>query len=69
MAAIQQFTLPKTVNDLSRFLGTINFYRRFIPKAADAQAILNSLKAGQKKNDKREIEWTIRFQRMQESAS
>lgn len=56
--AIQQYNLPKTVNELSRFLGMLNFYRRFIPKAAQAQAILNSLKSGQKKNDKTPIEWT-----------
>lgn len=58
VAAIQQCNLPTTVNDLSRFLGTLNFYRRFIPKAADAQAKLNALKSGQKKNDKRPIDWT-----------
>lgn len=38
--AINNFTRAETAKQLRRFLGMINFYRRFIPKAAEAQAPL-----------------------------
>lgn len=44
--AISDFPVPKTVRELRRFLGMINFYRRFIPKAAQIQAPLNALLTG-----------------------
>lgn len=44
--AISDFPIPKTVRQLRRFLGMINFYRRFIPNAAQIQAPLNALLAG-----------------------
>lgn len=44
--AIKSFPIPKTVKELRRFLGMINFYRRFIPNAAQDQGPLNSLLAG-----------------------
>jgi transposase InsO family protein len=43
---IKEFPLPKTARELRRFLGMINFYRRFIPKAAEIQAPLNNLLTG-----------------------
>ncbi|EHN00133.1 YGR109W-B-like protein [Saccharomyces cerevisiae x Saccharomyces kudriavzevii VIN7] len=33
-AAIREFLTPKTVKQAQRFLGTINYYRRFIPKCS-----------------------------------
>lgn len=44
--AIKDFTVPKTAKQLRRFLGMINFYRRFIPQAASIQAPLNALLTG-----------------------
>lgn len=44
--AIQTFPAPKTVRELRRFLGMLNFYRRFIPGAAKDQAPLNALLQG-----------------------
>lgn len=44
--AIRNFPVPKTVRELRRFLGMVNFYRRFIPSAADHQAPLNALLTG-----------------------
>lgn len=35
-----------------------NFYRRFIPKAAQTQALLNALISSSKKNDKTPIIWS-----------
>ena len=33
--AIQNFTTPTTVNQLEKFIGMLNFYHVFIPKAAE----------------------------------
>lgn len=44
--AIKEFPVPKTAKQLRRFLGMVNFYRRFIPHAAEIQAPLNSLLTG-----------------------
>lgn len=44
--AIKTFPVPKTVRELRRFLGMVNFYRRFIPEAAVHQAPLNLLLTG-----------------------
>lgn len=38
--AIKDFPLPKTAQGLRRFLGMLNYYRQFIPKAAQYQAPL-----------------------------
>lgn len=56
--AISEFSQPKTVSDMRRFLGMLNFYRRFIPKAAENQLLLNNFLVGAKKNDKSLINWT-----------
>lgn len=44
--AINEFPVPKTVKQLRRFLGMLNFYRRFLPHSASIQAPLNALLAG-----------------------
>lgn len=44
--AITEFPPPKTVRELRRFLGMLNFYRRFTPAAAQHQAPLNALLTG-----------------------
>lgn len=44
--AIKNFPQPKTVKELRRFLGMLNFYRRFIHNAAQHQAPLNALLTG-----------------------
>ena len=56
--AIVNYPRPRTIKDLRRFLGCLNFYRRFIPKAAELHAPLNTLLSGRKKNDNRQIVWT-----------
>ena len=55
--AIQNYVLPKTAQELKRFLALINFYRRFIPKAVHNQMKLQALIVGNKKNDTTEICW------------
>lgn len=58
VTVIQNYKQPKTVKELRRFLGMINFYRRWIPRAARSQGILNNYLKQSTKNDKRPIEWT-----------
>lgn len=55
---IQQFPPPKTVKGLRRFLGMINFYRRFIPNAAQNQAPLHSMLTGTKIKGSHPVQWT-----------
>lgn len=43
---IVDFPILKTVGEVRRFLGMANFYRRFIPKAAQIQAPFNALLTG-----------------------
>ncbi|CAB3374818.1 Hypothetical predicted protein [Cloeon dipterum] len=45
VAAIQEFPLPMTADKLARFLGMLNYYRRFVPKYAATLAPLNALLA------------------------
>ena len=56
--AIKNYPQPKTIVELRRFVGILNFYRKFIPNAAELQSPLNSLFKKSKKNDKTAIEWT-----------
>jgi cleavage and polyadenylation specificity factor subunit 1 len=39
--AIKDYNPPKTIKQLRRFLGILNFYHRFLPKAAEHQAPLD----------------------------
>ncbi|GFV79134.1 retrovirus-related Pol polyprotein from transposon 17.6 [Trichonephila clavipes] len=64
---IQNFPRPNTLTQLRRFLGMYNFYRRFIPKAADILAPLIKFLEGQtnkkkpsrpSKNPQTPLEWT-----------
>lgn len=56
--AIQDFPVPKNIKELRRFLGMLNFYRRFIPAAASIQAPLNELLTGPKTRGSQPIEMT-----------
>lgn len=58
VAVIESYPKPKNVQDLRRFLGIINFYRRFVPNAASHQAILHDCLKGSKKNDKSPVHWS-----------
>lgn len=55
---IANFPKPQNLKQLRRFLGTLNFYRRFIKGAAEHQAPLNELLKGSTRNDKRPVIWT-----------
>lgn len=56
--AITEFPPPKTVNGLRRFLGMLNFYRRFIPHAAEEQAPLHEMLSGPKIKGTTPLTWS-----------
>jgi hypothetical protein len=42
--AIRDFTIPRDVKAISRFISMVNFYHKFIPHFADIAATLNALR-------------------------
>uniref|UniRef100_A0A0K8W069 RNA-directed DNA polymerase n=1 Tax=Bactrocera latifrons TaxID=174628 RepID=A0A0K8W069_BACLA len=60
--AILSIEFPTTIKSLRRFLGTINFYKKFIKQAAEILALLNSLQEGAKVKNSQRIECTKQFQ-------
>lgn len=54
---ISNYPKPKTVRELRRFLGMLNFYRNCLPQQAELQSQLNKYLHNTKKNDKSPIEW------------
>lgn len=55
---IQDFPPPKTAKGLRRFLGMINFYRRFLPHAAEAQSPLHDMLSGPNVKGPTALTWT-----------
>lgn len=55
---IQDFPPPKTVKGLRRFLGMLNFYRRFQKNAAELQAPLHDVLAGPSVKGSSPVNWT-----------
>ena len=59
VSAINDFPLPETYKQLRRFIGMVNYYKRFIKDAANILAPLYDLLAGYKKlNRNRLIKWS-----------
>lgn len=56
--AISSFPKPKTIEELRRFLGMLNFYRDALPNQASKQLELNKLLHNTKRRDKTPITWT-----------
>lgn len=56
--AIDNFPRPNIRQELRRFIGMINFYRRFLPNAAETQLPLQKLLGPCIKNDKSIINWS-----------
>lgn len=56
--ALLDFKKPTNIQELRRFLGAVNFYRRYLPYAVATQAPLNEYLKESKKNDKRPLQWT-----------
>jgi hypothetical protein len=49
---------PKTISQLRCFLGILNFYRLFLPKAASIQAPVHDVLSGPKVNGSHPVTWT-----------
>ncbi|XP_034936590.1 uncharacterized protein [Chelonus insularis] len=56
--AIKNYPKPKTVSELRRFVGMINYYRCCIPRLAEKQVPLTEYLKKSLKNDKTIIEWS-----------
>lgn len=56
--AILEISKTNNIKELRRFLGMLNFYRRFISKAARIQAPLHQLFSGKTTTSKTPIIWT-----------
>jgi transposase InsO family protein len=55
--AILEFPQPQTCEELRRFLGMLNFYRKVVPRAAEVQREVNKLLLGPDKIKKTPLEW------------
>jgi hypothetical protein len=55
LQVMYDFLWPHTIKDLQRFLGMVNFYRRFLPKIAQILAPLTNLLKG--KDLPKELPW------------
>ncbi|GFT01418.1 retrovirus-related Pol polyprotein from transposon opus [Trichonephila clavipes] len=57
--AVLAYKQPETVGSLRKFLGLLNFYRRFLPKAAEQQYLLSEFLKGSKgKKDSKSLNWS-----------
>lgn len=56
--AILNFPAPKSIKQLQRFLGMVNFYHRFLPKITNFSAILYDFLALEQKSATKEFNWT-----------
>ncbi|GFS60878.1 retrovirus-related Pol polyprotein from transposon 17.6 [Trichonephila clavipes] len=57
--AVLDYKQPETVGSLRKFLGQLNFYRRFLPKAAEQQYLLSEFLKGSKgKKDSKPLNWS-----------
>ena len=56
--AIISFPKPADLTALKRYLGMLNFYRRFLTQCAELLKPLNSFLAGKNKQRNRSIQWS-----------
>ncbi|CAK1581092.1 unnamed protein product [Parnassius mnemosyne] len=62
VSAILNFPLPKNVRELRRYLGMLNFYRRFLPNAAQVQTPLHLLLKGENVKPSTLITWNPKLE-------
>lgn len=55
---LKNYPKPKTIDELRRFLATLNFYHRFLKDAALHQTPLHELCKGKNKKDKTPVIWS-----------
>ncbi|GFW41720.1 retrovirus-related Pol polyprotein from transposon 297 [Trichonephila clavipes] len=57
--AVLDYKQPETVGSLRKFLGLLNFYRRFLPEAAEQHYLLSEFLKGSKgKKDSKPLNWS-----------
>ncbi|GFY33777.1 retrovirus-related Pol polyprotein from transposon 297 [Trichonephila clavipes] len=56
--AVLDYKQPETVGSLRKFLGLLNFYRRFLPKAAEQQYLLREFLKASKGKDSKPLNWS-----------
>ena len=67
VSAILEFPRPQTVKQLQGFLGTVNFYRRFLPGAAKfLKPLTDSLRGSPRPQDR--LEWSEQMQSAMQAA-
>ena len=57
VSAVSQMPPPTTVTEVRRFLGSMTYYRAFLPNIAEVIAPISNLLKGPKKPKKSKIEW------------
>ena len=57
MEAIRYFAQPRTLKQLKRFLGMLNFYRHFLKDTGALTAPLNRMLSPKHYNKKKELSW------------
>ncbi|GFW93628.1 transposon Tf2-9 polyprotein [Trichonephila clavipes] len=69
--AVLDYKQPETVGSLRKFLGLLNFYRHFLPKAAEQQYLLSEFLKGSKGKDSKPLNWSSKaitaFQRCKQA--
>lgn len=60
---ILNYKKPETVRDIRRLMGLINWYRRFIPHAAELLTPLSNMISGHGKNSQHKIQWNTEAER------
>ena len=55
---VEEFPKPTTVRELRRFLGLVNFQRKFVPNCSAISKPLSCLTGGRKSLGQRKISWT-----------
>lgn len=59
IAPILTYLRPKTIREVRRLVGLVNWYRRFIPNAAELLAPLTNIIRDEGPNSQKKIEWTV----------
>lgn len=67
LQSITDFPKPHTIKELQRFIGMVNFYRRFIPHTAHIQAPLNAITGSKNTIIKWTLEQDVAFENMKKA--
>ena len=68
VAAISNLNHPTNLTELRRFLGSLNYYRPFLPGIAETLAPLNKFLGGEKKPKRTKLKWESEHQQAFDNA-